>query len=58
MVDKKQVNDEMKVLQNAYDGKLGYEVEFYFEYSENGRSELDQFRYASATTDEDTEKSA
>lgn len=44
------VNDSLK-------DKNNYKVSFYFEYTKNGKSQIEQFRYAQGTIDEDTQKS-
>lgn len=57
VLTEKQVKDELEVLGSAISNngnKIQDEVTvgFFFEYTENGHSKIEQFRYARATTDE------
>lgn len=56
MVTKDDITTELELVKNAKNGQLKFDVNFYFEYTNKGSS-ADSFRYAIATTDEDTRKS-
>lgn len=60
VLTKKQVKDELEVLGSVIsdNGKHiqdGVTVGFFFEYTEDGQSKIEQFRYARATVDERTQ---
>ncbi|UQB62038.1 Kiwa anti-phage protein KwaB-like domain-containing protein [Lactiplantibacillus plantarum] len=60
VLTKEQIKDELKILNSAVNdnGKSiqdGVTVEFFFEYTEDGHSKIEQFRYARATVDERTQ---
>ncbi|MFK4948525.1 DUF4868 domain-containing protein [Lactococcus garvieae] len=56
MVKQEEIIEELKPIRMALHGDLSYEVNFYFEYTDSGKT-IDDFRYALATTDEKTRKS-
>lgn len=60
VLTKEQVKDELKVLgsvisDNGKEIKDGVTVSFFFEYTEDGHSKIEQFRYARATVDPRTQ---
>lgn len=58
MLKKVDIKNELKIINDELEkNKEDYTVSFYFEYTANGKSQINQFRYAQATTDKDTEKS-
>ncbi|MBN7275563.1 hypothetical protein GNF18_10460 [Ligilactobacillus pobuzihii] len=56
-ITKQSIKNDVKRIEEAVNGIFTYNVSFYFEYSENGTSKIEQFSYAEATSDSETEKS-
>lgn len=58
VLNKNNIKNEIKIVSDELKkNKENYSVSFYFEYTENGKSQINQFRYAQAKTDKGTEKS-
>ena len=54
---KQKIKEDVKLFKKAIEGHNYYEVTFYFEYSRNGKNDIEQFGYASSGTDSETQKS-
>lgn len=53
MIEQREVIEELRAVRRALEGELEYQVNFYFECTDGGKS-IEHFRYAIATTDKKT----